>query len=80
MKGFFQHKRMAVTLFLLCAVQWLAQYDFDIMEGSFDLASRAGKNKGRSTELGKPVPTKSKPEKEDGSPAQRPRDFRRLGT
>jgi len=53
------HKKLAAGLVVLCAVQWLAQTDFE----QSDYSSKKG-NKGRTTELGKPVVSKSKPEKE----------------
>ena len=56
----FTQKRMAASLILLCAVQWLAQTDFSNF-GSDDFSSKSPK---RTAELGKPVLTKSKPEKE----------------
>lgn len=59
MKIVVPHKRLGISLMLLCLLQYFASTDFD----SSDLAS-SSKQKGRSTELGKPVPTKNKPEKE----------------
>lgn len=54
-----KHKRMATTsLFAVCFLQWLAQMDLNQFS-SMDYSS-----KGRSTELGKPVPTKNQPERE----------------
>lgn len=53
-----RQKRLAAGLFIICLVQWLAHVDFST-EGNGEYAS-----KGRSTELGKPVPTKKKPDKE----------------
>lgn len=56
------NKMLALGLIGLCAMQFLAQYNFsgDQKELSEDLASK----KGRTAELGKPVVSKSKPEKE----------------
>jgi thermitase len=54
------HKKMAAGLFLLCLVQWLAQFEWNSDGDSSSFSSQ----KGRTTELGKPVITKSKPDKE----------------
>ncbi len=56
----FKHKKLAAALTILCALQYLADTDFN----STDSSSVGQNAKGRSTELGKPVPTKNKPEKE----------------
>lgn len=54
-----KNKRLATSsLFAICFIQWLAQFDFNQIS-SVDYAS-----KGRTTELGKPVPTKNQPERE----------------
>ncbi len=50
-------RKLAVSLILLCGLQWICQSSFFHSSESDDYAS-----KGRTTELGKPVPTK--PEKE----------------
>lgn len=52
------NKQMTACLLLICVVQWLAQSGFSRFQ-STEFAS-----KGRSTELGKPVPTKHQPQKE----------------
>lgn len=62
MKTVFTRQRiLTLGLITFCAIQYLAQTDF---EGVFDAASKGKPTKGRTTELGKPVPTKNKPEKE----------------
>lgn len=52
---------MAIGLFGLCLIQWLATADFGFEYGMDDYSSKAPK--GRRVELGKPV-AKAKPEKE----------------
>ena len=59
MKFLGSQKKLGVALILLCAVQYFAYTDFDSLD-----SSSVARNGGRSTELGKPVPTKNKPEKE----------------
>ncbi len=61
------NRKLALHLMLLCAIQWYAQYDF--VSESEDYSSQVKEKstlttKGRTTVLGKPVPTKSQPEKE----------------
>src|SRR5690348_14394179 len=48
-------KLLGGGLILLCALQWFASTDFESTDSS---------STGRSIVLGKPVPTKKKPEKE----------------
>lgn len=50
--------KLASALFCLCVLQWLAQFNFS------DFSASEQASKGRSTELGKPVPTKSQPHRE----------------
>jgi len=63
----FKNRLGQLTLFIICVLQWLTSSQF---EGSSEFASKsAHKNtskqgSGRTTELGKPVPTKSQPAKE----------------
>lgn len=53
------HKKLATGLISLCLLQWLAQTDFNELDSSSSLGK-----KGRSAELGKPVVSKAKPDKE----------------
>ncbi|MGE4132843.1 MAG: S8 family peptidase [Bdellovibrionales bacterium] len=56
------HRRLAGGLILLCLIQYLT---FQSADSNEDFESEwASKKGGRSTELGKPVPTKNKPDKE----------------
>ncbi len=54
------HKTLALSVISLVAIQFVAQFEFNQQT---DYSSEKGK-KGRTTELGKPVVTKNKPEKE----------------
>jgi subtilisin family serine protease len=62
MKFIMSRRRLAVSLTLLCAIQYFAQSDFSGHTDSSSLAKNS--DSGRHTELGKPVPTKNKPHKE----------------
>jgi thermitase len=57
------NKKLGLGLIILCALQWFAQLDWQSIS---DFASMTPKTseKGRSTVLGKAVPTKNQPEKE----------------
>ncbi|MBX3022031.1 MAG: S8 family serine peptidase [Bdellovibrionales bacterium] len=58
MKFSLKNRRLSLALLALCAVQYFATTDFESTDSS------SVSKKGRSAELGKPVPTKNKPEKE----------------
>lgn len=58
MKSLVSPRRLGFSICFVFAIQWAADSNIE----SFDFSSQKGK--GRTTELGKPVPTKKKPEKE----------------
>ncbi|MGE0526435.1 MAG: S8 family peptidase [Bdellovibrionales bacterium] len=60
----YTQKRLAMSLLLLCVLQWLAQVNFEELGATQFSSKNKVSSKGRSTELGKPVRAKSKPEKE----------------
>ncbi len=64
---YLKSRKLPLALLMLCTLQWVAQFDFDF--NTEDWASKVGvtakkEEKGRTTELGKPMVTKNKPEKE----------------
>ena len=68
---YLKSRKLPVALLLLCTLQWVAQLDFSTEPSDSDIESTdsasadSKKDKyGRSTELGKPLVSKSKPEKE----------------
>lgn len=62
---FLNTKRLALGLIVLCLAQWLAGFNWDISSFSFSsLKTKKSADKGRTTPLGKAVPTKNKSEKE----------------
>lgn len=59
------NRKLALSLTLFCGLQWLSQFDFNgDSEDSASKTTQKVSDKGRTTILGKAVPTKKKPEAE----------------